>query len=180
MKKIQWIAIIIIFASFLILCAALLSGCRILKTRKEKTSDSTNVSKTSSNLLDTSKAGGIKKNDNSTKENSEWWRTTVKYQDTGHNVTNVYPSTIVYEGGKGQKESKSSSIDSGWINQFKSENKAQFDSMQRKLSDLETEKKSSPGGMPLWFWLLIAGVGFVLYEIAKVYFGKFKIVKKIV
>lgn len=175
-----WAAVIIFIITFaaLYFLIIILPGCNVTKHRNLSTSDTTGISKSLKNNLDTSKGGNIKSSDISSKENSEWWKKTFVFPtDTSKNVTNVYPSTIIYEGGKGNKETNERKFDSGWFYDYKASMEAKYDSTNKKISELQEDKKSKSGGIPWWVFVVV----FLVYEIlTKVVFKKFSIIKKII
>jgi hypothetical protein len=95
------------------------SSCKILKTKSELKADSTALhqkTKTDSAAINT---GAVKKEETKSKEENEWWRIIQQFankKDTNITNTNLYPSTIIYEGGKGKKEESRSSYDSSFYN----------------------------------------------------------------
>lgn len=174
MSKSKWAAFILFVIAFLLLCSALLSGCKVVRDIAKKSSDSTSVSKTNTNLTDTSTGGNVKKSN--TKEENEWWKRTETYPAPAPGVTNVYPSTVVYEGGKGSKETNV--IDSGWFKNALSLIQQQLDSTNAKNEEYRKQSETKSKGLGLFFIVLIAlGCCLVVFVGGK-YLSRFKISKK--
>jgi hypothetical protein len=161
----------------IILC---LQGCEILKNKKSLQLDDTAVSKKETAATDSSQGGSINKTETKTKEEFDWWRMTQLFDQNKAvpGETKVYPSTIVYEGGKGSKEQTQNSTDSTWFKNAISLLTNQVDSLNRKLEMKEKDIKSETKGVGLVMVIIIVAAAFVLYLIGKGLFKKFSIVKR--
>lgn len=167
--RIDWILL------FMLAClVVILASCELFKkTTKQETQDMAASSKTASGL-DTSKSGSVTKTTTNVKENDEWWRETWKFPiDTGHDVTNVYPSTIIYEGGKGTKETNTQQIDSNWLKAYIAFAMSQKDTTHASASSKEVEKQSETKGLGIWmfvicfagYWLLTTGLPWMVKRV---------------
>lgn len=134
---------------FMLVCLVIiLLSCNVLKGKRSMTASVDSVSRHSTAVIDTGTGGQVSKN--TTKSTDEWWRTTVQYppRDTIHNVTNVYPSTVVYEGGKGTKEVQQ--VDSSWFHNAMSLLQASQDSVSRLMREQTKDKETRPS-----VWLFV-------------------------
>jgi len=172
----NWLSFICFVIIFIIICVVALSGCEVIKGKRSISSDSTAVKKEILQITDTSKGGSVKTN--TTKEEFDWYKMTQlfdqKKQTPGD--TKVYPTTVIYEGGKGTKES--STVDSSWFLNALNLMQANLDSTNKKLQESEKNKKSETKGVGLIFIILICVGCIVLYAILSGYLKRFKIVKK--
>jgi len=174
MKRRNWYAIIIFCLLFFALCIFLLSGCKVMRDIEKKSGDTTSVSKISTALVDTGNGGNVKKSN--TKEEYDWWKKTETYQPPAPGVTNVYPSTVVYEGGKGIKETNT--FDSGWFKNALSLMQNKYDSLNAKTEEYRKQSETKSKGLGTFFIVLICVGCFILYLIISGYLKKFSIVKK--
>lgn len=178
-KKPPTFKIIGILIMLLLFIWWLLSGCEILKHRSSIATDSGTVSKAGSLLKDTSSGGRVSINTNTNKEAFDWFKTTLQYpRDTTANITNVYPSTIVYEGGKGTKEQTSITTDSTWFKNAIEQMQAKYDSGFAKMQASQMDSKSQTKGVGLMTVVLILLGYFVLTNGIKFISSKYSIVKK--
>lgn len=168
-------AYILLFALFIAICIAI-SSCKILKKSSYKSSDSTSVSKDLSKGKLDSAGGSISKNNSISKELTDWWKTTVQFPvDTSSRTTNVYPSTIIYEGGKGQKEVQSDNTDSSWYSKKMETMQAKIDSLSTHKSEGESYKKSDISTKTLIFGVAAL---YLFVEVLKFISSRYKISKK--
>lgn len=175
-----WCLVILFFGFFLWLCTCLL-GCEIMRHSKTDKQRLDQVNKSSSVLTDSGTGGNVKRQNNSSKEDYDWYKITQQFKpDT--NITKIYnypqPATIIYEGGKGTKEQTSTSIDSSWFKNQLSLLQSRYDSLtaisEAKLKDSKTETK----GVGLITALLI-GAGFLIVGKSLGFItSKYSIVKK--
>lgn len=166
-----------------------LPGCESSKKLFKRNSDSTSVSRKESGLIDTSSAGSVKKNSSSSQENWDWWKTTVipALQQAGtKRDTNIYnisnqPPMIIYEGGKGSKETQSNTIDSNWFKAALQQFKSEYDSSHKAENVKDLDKHSETKGLGLWSIILIAmlsgTIGQLIAGGIKLLKSKYKIVK---
>lgn len=167
--------VIIVFISTLFL----FQSCEITKKLKRNSSDSTAVSKLTTSLIDTSGGGSVSKTTMVSKEDFDWWRTTMQYKgDTS--VTNVYPSTIIYEGGKGSKQSETNEVDSSWFKNALAIIQAQSDSISVIKESFEKNKQSETKGVGLVMVILICAGFWVVSKLFGLITSKYSIVKKVV
>lgn len=163
-----WAAVITFLIVFFALCMLMLTpGCKVLRNIEKKSSDSTSVSKTTTVAVDTTKGGAVKKTN--IKEENEWWKKTEIFgqRDTNTTVNNIYPSTIIYEGGKGSKEVNT--FDSNWFKNALSLMQASIDSTNKKNEEYLKNSKTESKGLGVWlivicfavYWLLTTGIGWL-------------------
>lgn len=167
--RIDWILL------FMLACLlVILASCELFKKTTKKETDSMTSSVKTSAGLDTSKSGSVTKTNTNTKEQDEWWRKIIQYPvDTSHDVTNVYPSTIIYEGGKGTKETNTQQIDSNWLKAYIAFAMSQKDTTHASASSKEVEKQSETKGLGVWlfvicfagYWLLTTGLPWVVKRV---------------
>lgn len=157
----KFLRTLLIAGLLLLLCAMLIlmSSCEVLKRKSEVRTDSTKVNKVDS--------GSVKKNEVTTKTDSEWWREIVNFRDTIINNTTTpvynYPVQIIREGGSAQIVSKSINYDSLWNNKM--------DSLVLKLSKSDKSKEvKTPGAWVIYLALALAALAFL---------SKFVTIKKI-
>lgn len=166
-----------------------LPGCESSKKLFKRNADSTGVSRKESGLIDTSSAGSVKKNSSSSQENWDWWKTTViptlRQAGTRHD-TNIYnisnqPPMIIYEGGKGSKETQSNTIDSNWFKAALQQFKSEYDSTHKAENVKDLDKHTETKGLGLWSIILIAmlsgTIGPLIAGGIKLLKSKYKIVK---
>lgn len=161
-----WIKVILFITAFFTACYFLL-GCSVIKGKRSTSSDSTGVKKEILAVSDTSKGGSIKTN--TTKEEFDWYKMTqlfdAKQKTPGD--TKVYPTAVIYEGGKGSKES--TTVDSTWFKNAMSLMQAKLDSTNAKFQETEKNKESESKGLGVWliliclagYWILTKGIGFL-------------------
>lgn len=169
----KWIIILILF----------LSGCELTKQIKHSTSDSTSLNKSTVNAVDTSKGGSVKTTNTTTKEDFDWYKITQLFsqnKDTSINNTNVYPSTVIYEGGKGTKEQVSNTIDSSWFKNQLSFMTLTIDSLNKKIETYSKDKHSETKGVGLIMVIIIVVCGMIAYFLLSKILGGYTIVKKII
>lgn len=145
----------------------LMISCQVLKSKKSISSDSTSVKKEVLAITDTSKGGSVKTN--TTKEEFDWYKMTQLFDQNKAKPgdTKVYPSTVIYEGGKGSKES--TTIDSSWFKNALAIMQAKVDSTNKKYEEDQKNKSSESKGLGLWliaicfgvYWLLTKGISFL-------------------
>lgn len=170
-------AILNIAVIFLIGCG--ITGCEILKNKKSLNQETTGVSKKETFAIDTSNGGSVKKNETKTKEEFDWYRLTQMFDNNKQQPgdTKVYPTAVIYEGGKGSKEQTSNTSDSNWFKNAIGLLTKQVDSLNSKLSSKEKDIQSETKGVGLVMVIFIVAGFFVLYMLGKYFFGKFKIIK---
>lgn len=142
-----WSIIITFIVTFLILCF-LLPSCSVLKKSHSEKEQSSKVVKSNLETSDSLNSGNIKKSNSISKEDFDWWRTTFinspqKENDSSGSVTNVYPSTVIYEGGKGSKESDVSSFDSSWFLRELQSRDLRIDSLSTSKEVKDESKKTT-------------------------------------
>lgn len=178
MPRKYWILFTLFFIAVVCFCFTCLSSCEVIKGKKSVKSDSTAVSKNTVNALDTSKSGSVTKSEVKSKEENEWWRIIQSFQkDTVNNVTNVYPSTVVYEGGKGTREQTENKVDSTWFKNYISFMQSKYDSLSSKLEQVEKNKQSETKGVGLIMVIIIVIAAIILYAILSGYLKRFKIIR---
>ncbi len=176
-NKLNWKAIVIFVIAFLLLCFLLLS-CEIIKGKKSSKSDVSSLRKESVHLIDSSEGGSSRKTDTKVKEEFDWYKMTQLFNNAQKpGDTKVYPSTVIYEGGKGTKETQVNSIDSNWFKNAMSLLQAKLDSANAKIEQSEKNKHSESKGVGLIMVIIIVIIGLIVYKVAGYYFGKFKILK---
>lgn len=150
-----WIAL------FILICFVFTS-CSVLQKSGKKYEAEGNVKKEQVSLQDSSKSGGIKKSNIITKEDADWWKTTLQFpKDTSKaTVNNIYPSTIIYEGGKSAKETNQNNFDSNWIKNAISSLNEKIDSTYKSKGQ-ETSSKKTETKLG---WLEI-GLAFLIYTV---------------
>lgn len=158
-----------------------LPGCESSKKLFKRNADSTGVSRKESGLIDTSSAGSVKKNSSSSQENWDWWKTTVipgARRDT--NIYNFYNQpagqaqapVIIYEGGKGSKETQSNTIDSNWFKAALQQFKSEYDSTHKAENVKDLDKHTETKGLGLWAIAAIALGSYIGLEGIKKLFGR--------
>lgn len=171
----QWRHFIIFVISFLLIAWALLS-CETLKKFSSKRDDTTTVHSTAS--VDSSRLSGtaIRTMDIQSKEWYDNFKTTVNFKkDTINNITNVYPSSIVYESAKGNKETEAKSFDSSWFLNKIQQLRNERDSASHINESVNSSKKIESKGWPAW--VFIVG-GLIVYVVVREVLPKyFKITK---
>jgi hypothetical protein len=160
----------LILIGILIMC---FSHCRVVRKVNRNSSDSTSLRKVSALAVDSGTGGSIKKSTTDTKETFDWSKLTIQYpRDT--NVTNIYnypqkPATVIYETGKGTKETQSQTIDSIWFKNAISSLTVTIDSLNARVSEYHKEAKTESRGLGVWliliclagYWILTKGIGLV-------------------
>jgi hypothetical protein len=176
-KQVFWSNIIFWIAVFIVLCFLLLS-CSVLKKSSSKKDDFTNLSKSNLSTQDSGRGGKLSTGKILTKEDFDWFKTTVinspQRKDTLSPVTNVYPSTVIYEGGKGSKQTDATSFDSSWFKNALALRDERIDSLS-KVKHEDTSSKKSETDWKLYGLIALATIFFV--DKAKNYLP-FKIVRK--
>lgn len=170
------IAVILLFA-LLMVFTVLMSSCSIDMFKKKTSSDSTSLKKEVA--IDTSKKenGSVNKNNSISREEFDWFRTTMQYAPKGDTVTNnIYPQTVIYEGGRGKKEQETNTIDSNWLKEQIARSMQKTDSTS--ASTTSKEKSSETQVLGLWH-IIGACIGTALLILILQYASKFKITKKI-
>lgn len=147
----------------------LFSSCKVLRNINRVSTDSASVSKVNVLNTDTSKSGNTTKQ--TTKEELEWWKKTESYQPPAPGVTNVYPSTIIYEGGKGVRQTDY--FDSAWVRAALSSMQLKYDSINAKNQSFQKQSESKTKGLGLFFVVLICIGCVVAYAVLSRYI-KFK------
>lgn len=176
----NWISFIVFFLSFLLACMLLLSGCEVLKGKKSFTQDSVSVKKQQSAVIDTGNGGSVIKQQNSTKEAFDWYRMTQLFDSNKQlpGETKVYPSTVIYEGGKGTKEQNSSTIDSSWFKNALQMYASSVDSLNNKIATMEKNKQSETKGVGLIMVIIIAFGAVFVYGLLRYFLKGYSITKK--
>jgi len=151
-------------------------GCEIIKHTKRSNTDSVSVSKKSSGTIDSTQQGSVSKSSTLTKEDFDWWKTTLHFGE--RKDTNVYnfhnypqqPATIIYEGGKGSKETATNTFDSNWIKNALMQFKNEYDSSHKKSEVKEKDKEVETKGLGLGAVILIVlCINAGLYLLMKLY-----------
>jgi len=181
-----WKLILIVAAllSFIVFC---LSSCEVLKKSSSSSAENTSLQKQTTATTDSSTGGALKKQNSITKEDYDWFKTTLQFaapaKDT--NITNIYnytqpgqPATIIYEGGKGSRQTEQTTIDSTWFKNALSQMQQQLDSTNTKLSAAQSQKHTETKGVGLITVLLIVGGGLLAYRLLG-FASNFTIVKKV-
>lgn len=159
------LAIAAIFALTFVLL--ILPGCEIVRHARKSKSDSAAVKKSELQLQDTSKSGHISRQQSNTQEQWDWWKQTIipgSRRDT--NVYNFYNQpagtaaqpVIIYEGGKGSRETNTQQTDSFWRSMALQLLSRQTDSTHNKTEAKAVDKEAETKGLGLW---LIALIGLV-------------------
>ena len=153
MSKKFWLSVLLFVISFLSICFILLS-CNILKkSSSEKTSEG-NLKKENLEKSDTSNGGSNYGKSKSSTEQFDWTKTTFHFpKDTSKNITNVYPSTIIYENGNGTKETQEKEFDSSWFKNAIKQIESKYDSTNKESIKESESKKSTTD------WKLYAIIG---------------------
>ena len=172
MTKSNWKLVITFIILFSLLAWAMLS-CKLIKDVQRSSVDTTSVKKINTAAVDTGTGGATKRS--MTKEEFDWWKKTETYQPAAPGVTNVYPSTVVYEGGKGTKETNT--FDSAWFKNALSLMQSQYDSLNTKTEEYRKQSETKTKGLGTFFIVLICIGCFILYLILSKYLKRFKIVK---
>lgn len=148
-------------------------GCQVLKKSSSKNESLSNVSKENSIDKKDSSGFNVSSNKVSAKETADWWRTTVQFpRDTTVNNFYSYPSTVVYEGGKTNKESDVSSFDSSGYKNEMIGLKNIIDSLSSMKIEEAKEKKTDVSNKTM---LIIIGIIYLLVEAIKLLSNKVKI-----
>jgi hypothetical protein len=155
-KWLLWLAVVLLLWLLFVL-----PGCEIIKHTKKSNTDSVSVSRKNTSTIDTTQSGGVSKSSTLSKEDFDWWKTTLHFGE--HKDTNIYnfhnypqqPATIIYEGGKGTKETQTNTLDSNWIKNALTQYKNEYDSSHLKSELKEKDKESETKGLGLWAIILI-------------------------
>lgn len=175
MPKQFWFAVAVFILLFALLCFLLL-GCKVLKKSSYKNSDSTSLSKNFSKDKIDSTGGSVSKNNSISKELSDWWKTTVVFpKDTSINNFYSYPSTVIMEGGKNQKEVESNNTDSSWFFKAIENMQSKIDSLSVSKSQGDSSKKSDVSTKTLIFGVVVL---YLLVELFKFVSSRYKISRK--
>lgn len=170
---------IILVSITVLLLAILLGSCEILKFKKKTATDSTKVTTQQVAVKDSSTGGTVHKEEKNSKDDYEWWKVTLQnLQRPGDTtITNIYPQTVIYEGGKGVKEESSNTYDTSWQHRFFEYMNARYDSLGVKIEAVQKDKHAETKGVGLitmiliiaGVYLLLNGLGFVVknYSITK-------------
>lgn len=154
------------------------SGCEVLKNKSSRSSDSTSVKKLTVNDSNVNAGGNVSKNETKAKEANEWERTIYQYgRDT--NVTNVYPSTIIYERGSGTKEQQNNSTDSSFYFNLEKRLMNAIDSTNSNKQETEKDKSSNTKGVGL-ITIILIGLGLIVLNKGVGFIGsKYRLVKNV-
>ena len=160
--------------------AFLSNGCEILKSNNSNKGDSTHVNKQFSSDTSSINAGTVKYDEKKSLEENEWWRIIKQFPkgDTITPITNVYPSTVIYEGGKGRKEESQQSYDSSFLQHFESRVMSKVDSISFKVEQISKQKSTNSTGIGYTTLILILAGYFILTKGAGFIFSKYTITKK--
>jgi len=142
----------------ILLLAVVLLSCEFTKKLIRSKSDSASVHKNEVNLIDTSKSGQVSKSSSNMQENWDWWKQTIipgTRRDT--NIYNFYNQpagqaqqpVIIYEGGKGSRETNTQQTDSFWRNMALQLLAKQSDSTHVKEDTKQLEKETETGSKRL-------------------------------
>ncbi|HEV7782599.1 MAG TPA: hypothetical protein VGO58_15095 [Chitinophagaceae bacterium] len=168
-SSIKKLLIILLIISVLMTCV-LSSGCSfdMFKTKAERSMDSAGKKSVITVQNDSSNSGHIKKDEGKSKEQYDYWKTTLEFmqgQKGDTTINNIYnypqPTKVIYEGGKGIKEESHSNIDSGWMVQMQHKYEASLDSAVKSMREVSKVKESHTG-MPPLFQLGLLGLGFII------------------
>lgn len=180
------ILVILVVAFFMLLL--FLPGCKVIKGKKASSYDSTAVSKKVAASVDSSAAGSVSKATSKSMNEYDWYRITQQFgpqQGRDTNVTNFYntypqyPTTVIYEGGKGKSQEEKSSYDSSWMNNLRKDFALVYDSLTRRIQTLETSKESKPVGLGLFQILFVAAGAIGLNQLLSVLKARYKIVRRL-
>lgn len=182
MKARQWSIIIIWIVAMILSCCALLS-CSFMKKINRSKSDSASIRKELNSSFDSSKSGSVKNEKNHFKEDSDWWKITQTFPQSKSpvpGVTNVYPSTVVYEGGKNSKEQEQSSSDSSWMKNAISKLESKLDSAGKVIENYESNTKTKAFQLTWWMVIILCGLVYIAIKLGESIMKKysFNIVKK--
>lgn len=156
---ITWVTPCILLAFFLIIS---ISSCNVFKTKTQRHTDSTALHKITITDSAGNTAVAVKKEETKSTEENEWWRIIQLFagkKDTTINNTNLYPSTIIYEGGKQKKEESAMRYDSAFLAQFARFFFQKIDSTNARIDEVNKQKKSS--AITIWH-ILGACIGTVM------------------
>lgn len=153
-----------------------LNSCELTKKLRGQKSEEDKEAKVSKASVDSSKGGYISKETNKTKEEFDWYKMTQLFDQNKQKPgeTKVYPTAVIYEGGKGTKESETTKFDSTF---FQNLLKNIYDSLGKVNSKAESNSKDvhrESKGLGWWLFVIIAVGAIIVYEWLT---GKFKIVK---
>lgn len=163
----------------LLLLLVALCGCEVLKHKSTNRVDSTSVKKSIAVDSSSLNAGSVKKEDKKSIEENEWWRIIQQFpRDTNVTNTNVYPSTVIYEGGKGKKEETQHTYDSAFLTQFATSVKTMFEQTLLRIEQLEKNKSSEFKGLGLLTMIAIALGVVVFFKGIGWLRNKYSIIKK--
>lgn len=134
----------------------LFAGCEVLKTKRTAVKDSTAVAKVDS--------GAVKKNETETNKQKDYEKITYVFPPQPRDcIINKYynppPTTIIYEKGKEQEQTRAFNYDSAW--------RQKYDSLYYKSLEQSKEKKSGISPVFMFFTglgvlLLFAVIGFIM------------------
>ena len=133
----------------------LLLSCNTLKKSSSDHLSQGALSKSETNKVDTTSKGNVSTNSMLTKEWFENLKTTINLKkDTINNITNVYPSSIVYESSKGNSETEQKGIDSNWVKNAIFDASKSSDSTNVK-HDIDTSSKKTQTDWKLYLLIVI-------------------------
>lgn len=180
--KSYWVCLWLALLGLIIVVAMLFSSCKILHTKKANSNDTTSLKKTELTSKDSATKGGVKSDSSKTKEEFEWWRLILSQQNRDTNIYNInsypQPATVIYEGGRGSREEQKHVYDSAWDNRMTVLVAQSIDSMNRKISNLEENKKTETKGVGLITVILIVVGSLIGYRLLGFLGGNYTITKK--
>lgn len=161
---VNWVLLLMLLALLVVAVS-----CNVTKGKSSIQASTDSVSSKTVSVVDTGRGGNVSRG--TSKEANDWWRETWQFpRDT--NVTNVYPTAYIREGGTQTKEVQT--FDSGWFKNALSLQQASMDSLHRELAEVRKDKGTRPS--ILLFVGLAVGV-VVVWSLITGVFKKFKIVK---
>lgn len=172
----RFVALFILLTLVMALVVMVFAGCKSLKTLSRHDDDSTSVKTSTINKTDSSGGGGIKKTDEKTKEEFEWWKVIIPGRDT--TINNIYTQPIIYEGGRGTRDTEKQSVDSSFYFNIIKLLADQRDSTRKISSDLETSKIVKPSWLSIPTMLIMIIGSMLLIEFVKHFSKNYTIIKK--
>jgi len=176
MKNKPFIALFILLAVLMALIVISFAGCKSLKILSKHDRDSASVKTSVIDSKDSSGGGGVKKTGERTKEDFEWWKVIIPGRDT--TVNNFYPQPIIYEGGKGTRDTEKQSVDSTFYYNILKLLSQQKDSTRESSSDLDSSKSVKTSGLGLTMVVSLIIGSILLFELIKHFSKNYTIIKK--
>lgn len=158
------------------LVVMLFAGCQSLKLFSRKDKDSTSLKTSVINSKDSSGGGGIKKTDEITKEQFEWWKLTIPGRDT--TINNFYTQPIIYEGGRGTRDTEKQVVDSSFYFSVLKLLQEKKDSTNKTSSEVDSSKQVKPNWLNLTTILFLIIGSIVIFEFLKHFSKNYTLIKK--